>query len=153
MKKSSDKDKRKVLSLDETVELLGANPPEDIGSFGLDPLGLQFLALKVGERLASKRGRPTDQSWNIGRKIRMKETTWNSLKEIAKQLEAEDVLVAAGQMGAIALERGLEVLRRESSNTVKAAARPTEYTSFPLHEESEEEARTLCPVVSGRRFW
>ena len=31
MKKNSDKDKKKVLSIDETVELLGANPPVDIG--------------------------------------------------------------------------------------------------------------------------
>ncbi len=40
-----------VLSLAETVELLGANPPRDIGAVTLDPLGLQMLAHKMVEAL------------------------------------------------------------------------------------------------------
>lgn len=145
--------KPKALTLEETVNLLGAEEPQDTGPVRLDPIGMQILATRVAERLAGKRGRPTDQSWEISRKIPMKQVTWDSLREIADQLRADEVHVAPGQMGAIALELGVRELRGRSRRTVKATARRVASTPHVFHRESEEEARVLCPVIAEENLW
>lgn len=145
MKKTDEKPK--TLSLEETAELLGADALQEVDPVRLDPIGMQVLATKVARRMATRRGRPTDQSWDLVRKIPMKTTTWEYLKELAARLSSE-VRVAPGQMGAIALELGVSRIRFESSRTIRAVITGTDPVSFVCHEESEEEAKILCPVVA-----
>jgi ADP-ribose pyrophosphatase len=46
-------EKKKVLTLDETAELLGAKKPQDIEPIQLDPIGMQVLAARVDQLLDS----------------------------------------------------------------------------------------------------
>jgi hypothetical protein len=145
----SDRKKNKSLTIEETIELLGAEKPRDIGQVHLDPIGMQALAARVSRRLSSKRGRPTDPSWVMVRKIPMKRETWDSLSDIAKETNPS---IAPGQMGAVALEVGLGILldrhRGRASKEVAFVAAKLE-----IRDESWEEARQLCPTINEERFW
>lgn len=149
----NETEKKKPLSLEEGAALLGADEAEDIGEVRLDPIGMLVLATKIGKRLASKRGRPTDTSWEIQRKVPMKKETWDQLGEMADALAAQDVRVAPGQLAAIALERGLSALTEQKTEDAAAAAREVQPTGYELREEAEEEATELCLVLKNERFW
>ena len=147
----SDKKKRgRKLSLEETVQLLGAEQPEDFGPVHLDPLGMQFLAARVVKRLVRGRGRPTDPSWDIVRKIPMKKETWEFLTELSRRLTSN---VAPGQMAAIALERGVEGLRHDATTGSEASEDSPYSPSYSFAQESLEEAELLSVVISKERFW
>jgi len=45
--------KGKPLSLEETVELLGSDPPEDIGPIRRGPVGMMSLAGRIAQRLSN----------------------------------------------------------------------------------------------------
>lgn len=147
----NDKKKQgKKLSLEETAELLGAEQPEDIGPVHLDPLGMQFLAARVAKRLMSGRGRPTDPSWDIVRKVPMKKETWEFLTELSRRLTST---VAPGQMAAIALERGVEGLKHEATRIPESVEDIPYSPSYSFAQESLEEAELLYGVISEKRFW
>ena len=145
--------KRKTLSLEETVEILGAEPPEDVGPVQLHPIGMQVLATRIGARLVSKGGRPTDESLQLSRKIRMKESTWKRLKEIAESVTGRQVRVAPGQVAAVAMERGVAHLLKEArdvSTSVRGLGGSVEYE---FHEESRAEAENLSAAISKEGMW
>ncbi len=151
MKKKTKK--HKALTLEETVELFGANAPQDIGPVRLDPLGMQALATRVGARLAKKRGRPTDTRWNLVRKIPMEEKTWIYLQQLAASISKKaSTSVAAGQMGAIALERGVHAIEIELSATQdgREHVMPALYN---FSDESRNAARALCGTVASEGTW
>ena len=153
MNKNKKNDDPTPLSLEETKALLGAEEEEEIGNFRLDPMGMQVLASRVARRLASKRGRPTDNSWDIVRKIPMSGNTWSALGEIAGEVSAVKVNVATGQMAAIALELGLKELREKPEGTTSNITKLPIGFTFRIHEESLEEARQLCPVIGDQGIW
>jgi hypothetical protein len=146
---SDNKNSNKSLNIEETAELLGAEKPRDLSQVHLDPIGMQALAARVSRRLSTKRGRPTDPSWVMVRKIPMKRETWDSLRDIAKETSPT---VAPGQMGAVALEVGLGILlerrRGHMSKEVTFVAAKLE-----IRDESWKEARQLCPTINEERFW
>jgi len=147
-----NKDKDKPISLDETVELLGANPPEDIGTVQLDPLGISALAESIARRLSSKGGRPTDRSWEISRKVPMKRETWVRLKERAAAFRKVGKRVAAGQLAAIILEDGIR-LYDSGSMPRPRIERPTHGSSYPFPEETQEDAQNICSAVEAGGLW
>ena len=152
MSKREDKN-RKPLTLEETVRLFGSEQPVDLGPVQLDPLGMQFLATRVGELLKRGQGRPTDKSWDISRKIPMKQETWDALKQIAEQIGGGELRVAAGQMGAYALEIGVESLRHRPSSfeRPKFDSFAPLLTLFP--EEIQAEAKKLAPIIRAKAIW
>ncbi len=147
----SKNEKKKPLSLEETMKLFGARPVGELGSPSPDPLGLQLFASEIAQRFASQRGRPTDRSWTLIRKVPMKQSTWDSLNATAQSLKANGVVAAAGQIAAIALECGLRQIDRESlrskvSEGVQRARRP-------IPEQTRAEARRICPAVREHGLW
>jgi hypothetical protein len=151
----SETGENKVLSLEEGLALLGAEQPEEIGEVSLDPIGLHILAAMIGQRLASRGGRPTDVSWEIHRKVPMKRQTWDQLNEMAAALAAQDVRVAPGQLAAVALERGVSNLTQDRNKTKAAVVgmREIQFTRYKFRDETEEEARELVGAIGNRRFW
>lgn len=104
------KKKRKLgsLSLHDTQSLLGAGHPISVGKLATDALGMRMTAVILRERLVSRGGRPTDPAWTLVRKVPMRPDTWAKLDRCAKELQEQNVRVSAGQIAAIALEKGLE---------------------------------------------
>jgi hypothetical protein len=149
----SETGENKVLSLEEGMALLGAEEAEEIGEVSLDPIGLHVLAAMIGQRLASRGGRPTDTSWEMYRKIPMKTETWRQLNKLADAFGKEKVRVAPGQLAAIALEQGLSTLRHEKRENTVAAVRKIRFASYKFDGETEEEASVLAGAISNERFW
>lgn len=112
-----DDNPNKPLTPDEIAKLLGADEYEYIGDISMDPISLLGFAHAIGQRMQSQGGRPTDRSWEISRKIPMKKETWAKLEELSDALGEQKVRVAAGQLAAIALERGLPLLAEEYNAT------------------------------------
>lgn len=152
MSKSQDKN-RNPLTLKETVRLFGAEEPVHLGPVQLDPLGMQFLASRVGNRLKRRRGRPTDKSWNIVRKIPLKQETWDTLKQLAEQTRGGEIRLATGQMGAIALEIGVENLchRPVTARNQSILGSASSLALFP--EEIQSEAKKLAPIIREKAIW
>ena len=113
--------KKKPLSIEEAADLLGAERGVDVGPVRMDPISMRAIATRIAKRLASTGGRPTDASWEIKRKVPMKRSTWDELQRLSDRLAEENVRVAAGQVAAIALERGLSVLKKEGLRDCKVA--------------------------------
>lgn len=99
--------KSRALSAAETQRLLGSEPPISVGKLPIDPLGMSVIGSIVRERLVSRGGRPSDPAWTIVRKVPMRPETWSELDHFAQQLQEKNIRVSAGQVAAIALERGL----------------------------------------------
>lgn len=95
------------LSVADTQKLLGAARPTLIGNLPANPLGMTMSASIVRERLVSRGGRPSDPAWTVVRKVPMRPETWAALDRCAQELQQQNVRVSAGQVAAIALERGL----------------------------------------------
>ena len=144
---SKERNDKKPLTLQETIELFGAEESVDLGPIRLDPLGMKFLATKVGERLKGGRGRPTDKSWTMVRKIPMKQETWNTLNEIAEHLEERSFHIAAGQVAAYVLERGVDNMREQTESAADDFDIDFHPPIFECSEEIQEEAKRLAPVV------
>ncbi len=152
MKSKKDGAKRQ-LTLQETIELFGAEEAPDIDPIRLDPLGMKFLATKVGERLKGVRGRPTDKTWTIVRKIPMKQESWDALNQISERLKEQSLHIAAGQVGAYALEWGVEIMCERAVSTANDL---TLNFSFPVavcSEEIREEAKRLTPIIAKEAIW
>jgi len=111
--------KSRTLSAIETQRLLGSEPPISVGKLPIDPLGMSVIGSIVRERLVSRGGRPSDPAWTIVRKVPMRPETWSELDHFAQQLQEKNIRVSAGQIAAIALERGLsKTLRTEPPSQV-----------------------------------
>jgi hypothetical protein len=103
------------LSMDDTQELLGAEDPTSLGKLPANPLEMRMIPSIVRERLVSRGGRPSDPAWTIVRKVPMRPETWAELDRCAHEFQEQNVRVSAGQVAAIALERGLQfVSKREN---------------------------------------
>lgn len=149
----SKNDDRKPLSLEETVELLGAEEPQDLGPVQLHPLGMKALATQMAKRLVSKGGRPTDETWDIARKVPMKSVTWEDCGNRAEKLREYGTRVAAGQVAAIYLELGLRVVSRMSLRGRPNRGIAVRHAHYEFHEESEKEAEVLCEVINEGGLW
>ena len=147
------KNRKEVLSWEEGAELLGAEAPEDIGQVRLDPIGMRVMASRIGKRLVSKGGRPTDASWSVSRKVPMKQATWDKLKEMARSFADQDVHVSPGQVAAFALELGLPELVQEAEAQPVAAVRESGFACYEFDEESKDEAKILCGVIDEEGLW
>lgn len=109
------------LSVAETRRLLGSDEPISIGKLPIDPLGMRLIASMVRERLVSRGGRPSDPAWTIVRKVPMRPETWKELDRCAQELQGQNVRVSAGQVAAIALEKGLQsTLKLENAEQPRA---------------------------------
>ncbi len=150
MSKPENKSK---LSLDETVRLLGAESPEKMQLESLNPVALAALARTVGDRLSRDRGRPTDKSWDISRKVPMKSSIWDELAALSQCLEIEkEIKVAPGQLAAIALESGYATMRTNAdSGDATTCLISLRWIEFP--QDECEEAHALCAVAAEESFW
>lgn len=143
---------RRPLGPDETTRLLGAEVSEPISVRSLEPFALRALAASVGKRLARERGRPTDKSWEISRKIPMKKATWEKLSSLSSQLVSEDIRVAPGQLAAVALESGIPIMiRMICTGGAPIARRELDCSEFT--DDEQDEARALCVVANNESFW
>lgn len=95
------------MSIADTQRLLGSEAPIPVGKLPIDPIGMKAIASIVRDRLVSRGGRPSDPAWTIARKVPMRPETWRELDHFAQQLQEQHIRVSAGQVAAIALERGL----------------------------------------------
>src|SRR5258707_6244523 len=98
--------KSKALSVADTQRLLGSEAHIPCGELPIDPIGMKAIASIVRSRLISRGGRPSDPAWTISRKVPMRSETWEELDRLAQMLEKQNIRVSAGQVAAIALERG-----------------------------------------------
>src|SRR5438445_1192446 len=99
--------KSSALSTADTQRLLGSETPIPVGKLPIDPIGMGIIASIVRKRLVSRGGRPSDPAWTISRKVPMRSETWEQLDRLARKLQKQNIRVSAGQVAAIALERGL----------------------------------------------
>lgn len=114
--------KSRALSATATQRLLGSEPPISIGKLPIDPLGMSVIGSIVRERLVSRGGRPSDPAWTIVRKVPMRPETWSELDHFAQKLQEKNIRVSAGQVAAIALERGLsKTLHTEPSSQMPSS--------------------------------
>ncbi len=114
--------KSQALSATETQRLLGSEPPISVGKLPIDPLSMSVIGSIIRERLVSRGGRPSDPAWTIVKKVPMRPETWNELDHFAKQLQEKNIRVSAGQVAAIALERGLsKTLHTEPPSQMRGA--------------------------------
>lgn len=127
MKKSANRST--TLSIEEASRLLGAEAPVPVSGFPGDFLSLQSLASITRHRLVSRGGRPSDPSWTISRKVPMKAETWQRLDLYAQKLQEQEIRISAGQVAAIALERGLEltIYTDDSTQEVQTEQPSTKY--------------------------
>lgn len=103
-----------ALTVAETQRLLGADEPISVGDIPRTPLGMRVFASLVRGRLISRGGRPTDPAWTIVRKVPMKPETWKALNRCAQQFQGQNIRVSAGQVAALSLERGLELVVKDN---------------------------------------
>jgi len=143
----NDNPKGKPISIDEAIELLGADEVEDMDDASLDPIGLGILATQMAKRLVSTGGRPTDKSWTIAKRIPMKEETWKRLEEESERFRSRGMLIAPGQVAAVVLEKGLSVVVREDPCEAWVAA------DYEFEDSSEEEARELVAAIRDGGLW
>jgi len=149
----SKNDDRRPLSLEETVELLGAEAPQNLGPVQLHPLGMKALATQMAKRLVSKGGRPTDETWDIARKVPMKSVTWEDCRNRAEKLREYGTRVAAGQVAAIYLELGLRVVSRRSLRGRPKREVVVRHAGYQFLEGSEKEAELLCAAINAEGLW
>lgn len=130
--------KSRALSTADTQRLLGSETPISVGKLPIDPVGMKAIASIVRERLISRGGRPSDPAWTISRKVPMRSETWEELDRIAQKLQKQNIRVSAGQVAAIALERGLpkgvdsgESIQLFVSSTHEEATTTIEYNFSP----------------------
>lgn len=144
---------KSTLSLDETVRLLGAESPEKMQIESLNPIALAALAHVVGNRLSRDRGRPTDKSWDISRKVPMKSSIWDELAALSQCLEIEkEIKVAPGQLAAIALESGFATMRKNADSGIMNTCFIS-FVKLEFPQDECEEARALCAVAAEESFW
>jgi hypothetical protein len=117
------------LSVDETQALLGAEAPTSVGELPANPLELRMVPSIVRERLVSRGGRPSDPAWSLVRKVPMRPETWAALDRCAHDLKAQNVRISAGQVAAIALERGLRFVSK--GENLPQSARTSHYPIAP----------------------
>ncbi|MCX7047377.1 MAG: hypothetical protein NTX50_18070 [Candidatus Sumerlaeota bacterium] len=149
-----EKEKPRVLTPEEGIALLGGEEIEYIGNVHLDPIGLRVLATRIGRRLSSKGGRPTDSSWDIYRKVPMKQETWTRLEHLAQRIKkSENRSISAGQLGAIALEHGAKQLETECEVGTSTIEEDFGIVQYKFGPEIEEEAEGLCCATQSERLW
>jgi hypothetical protein len=136
------------LSIDDTQKILGAEDPTSIGKLPANPLEMRMVPSIVRERLVSRGGRPSDPAWTVVRKVPMRPETWSELDRCAHELKAQNVRVSAGQVAAIALERGLQfVSKRENLRQ----SGPNSNYSFPQNVQADAH-RTFLAISRGSLF-
>ncbi len=122
--------KSRALSATETQRLLGSEPPISVGKLPIDPLGMSVIGSIVKERLVSRGGRPSDPAWTIVRKVPMRPETWSELGHFAQELQEKNIRVSAGQVAAIALERGLSKILHTAPPTQMPGAIVSESVDY-----------------------
>jgi len=145
----SDSEDKRPLSREETADVLGSEPPEEVEPLSLDPLGLKAIATRVGDRLISRGGRPTDASWDDRHKVPMSRETWEELRRIAKALNGRGLRVAPGQLAGMALEAGLSSLDRERA----VIPRRRIHASHRFSERVRREGEKLSRVMAREDLW
>jgi hypothetical protein len=136
------------LSIDETQKLLGAESPTSIGKLPANPLEMRMAPSIVRERLVSRGGRPSDPAWTVVRKVPMRPETWAELDRCAHELKAQNVRVSAGQVAAIALERGLQFVSKREN--LREGGRSSNYSVAPDVQANAQ--RVLLALSHGSLF-
>ena len=136
------------LSTIDTQKLLGAEDPTSIGKLPASPIEMRMAPSIVRERLVSRGGRPSDPAWTVVRKVPMRPETWAELDRCAHELQEQNVRVSAGQVAAIALERGIQfVSKRENLRQ----SGPNSNYSFPQNVQADAQ-RTYLALSRGGLF-
>jgi hypothetical protein len=136
------------LSIIDTQKLLGAEDPTSIGKLPANPLEMRMVPSIVRERLVSRGGRPSDPAWTVVRKVPMRPETWAELDRCAHELQEQNVRVSAGQVAAIALERGIQFASNRENLRQSA---PNSNYSFPQNVQADAQ-RTFLALSRGRLF-
>ncbi len=147
--------KSRALSATETQRLLGSEPPISVGKLPIDPLGMSVIGSIVRERLVSRGGRPSDPAWTIVRKVPMRPETWSELDHFAQQLQEKNIRVSAGQIAAIALERGLsKTLQTESPSQVPGfVARESVVYEYHVSQDVKLDSRRAHLAITQHGFF
>jgi hypothetical protein len=136
------------LSTIDTQKLLGAEDPTSVGKLPASPIEMRMAPSIVRERLVSRGGRPSDPAWTVVRKVPMRPETWAELDRCAHELQEQNVRVSAGQVAAIALERGIQfVSKRENLRQ----SGPNSNYSFPQNVQADAQ-RTYLALSRGGLF-
>jgi hypothetical protein len=136
------------LSIDDTQELLGADAPTSVGKLPANPLEMRMIPSIVRERLVSRGGRPSDPAWTVVRKVPMRPETWAELDRCAHELQEQNVRVSAGQVAAIALERGLQFVSKREN--LRQSGRNSNYSVAP--DVVANAQRVLLALSHGSLF-
>ena len=136
------------LSIDDTQELLGAEDPTSVGKLPANPLEMRMVPSIVRERLVSRGGRPSDPAWTVVRKVPMRPETWAELDRCARKLQEQRVRVSAGQVAAIALERGLQFVSEREN--LRYSARTSNYSV--AQDARANGQRAFSALSHGRLF-
>jgi len=145
--------KNRALSTADTQRLLGSETPIPAGKLPIDPIGMGMIASILRKRLVSRGGRPSDPAWTISRKVPMRSETWEELDRLARKLQEQNIRVSAGQVAAIALERGLpkDMDLNESIELFVSSAEETIQYNFSL--DAQLKARQHFPLIAENNFW
>jgi hypothetical protein len=106
----------------------------------------------VRERLVSRGGRPSDPAWTISRKVPMRPETWDELDRLARNLREQSIRVSAGQVAAIALERGLPKSSGESTQLLTRSD-STVTIHYRFSREVQMRALQSYRALSKHPFW
>jgi hypothetical protein len=136
------------LSIIDTQKLLGAEEPTSIGKLPASPLEMRMVPSIVRERLVSRGGRPSDPAWTVVRKVPMRPETWAELDRCAHELQEQNVRVSAGQVAAIALERGIQFISKREDLRQSG---PNSNYSFPQNVRVDAQ-RTFLALSRGSFF-
>jgi hypothetical protein len=136
------------LSINDTRKLLGAENPTSIGKLPANPLEMRMVPSIVRERLVSRGGRPSDPAWTVVRKVPMRPETWAELDRCARELQEQNVRVSAGQIAAIALERGLQLVSKRENLRQRGP-----HSIYPVAQDARALAQRASLALSrGRLF-
>src|SRR5439155_23543519 len=118
-------------------------------------IGMGIIASIVRKRLVSRGGRPSDPAWTISRKVPMRSETWEQLDRLARKLQKQNIRVSAGQVAAIALERGLPkgMDSNESIQSFVSSAQEGATIEYNFSLDAQLKARQHFPLIAQNNFW
>ena len=99
----------------ELQKALSSEKPRSVRTQPHGPFGVAQLTAELTERLKPgegiRPGRPTDPDWDVRRLVSFRQSTWEELTEVAKQVSSPQRRVSPSQIAALLIERGLEALQ------------------------------------------
>ena len=109
----------RIYSTKQIEEITGASRYEDIRvPFYYAPPFLDALKEELVGRLKSRGGRPTILGWDVIRKVRFSDQSWERLKKVSNEWSKSGSTVSPSQVASIVVELSLaSFLKVEKSDT------------------------------------